>query len=270
MSNPVIVPEDLDGDRDGDLEQRAWSEDEKQEILRRGREIIAEGGGQDILRRDDGGLDEQRTSFSDEERDEILKTARAHVAGYDDEKFEIGDDGDREQRAFSPDEKAEILRTARDTVRRDATTGMITKVKIQDREPEARQPRQRYQRRRRAYFDDPIETTGWPEPPSEQDNLDTRFEDLITARVEKLFAGQHEYILGLLAQVLADSVERDGVVEIAIEKERRHNRREVRKLQAQIENLQHALDELRDAVALERSRALTLPPLLPARSSDLN
>ena len=117
-----------------------------------------------------------------------------------------------------------------------------------------------------AYFD-PIESTGWPEP-SEQDNLDTRFEDLIAARVEKLFAGQHQYVLAVMAQALANSVETDGVTGQALERERRQHRRDVRKLQAQIENLQHALGELGDVVALERSRTISLPPL-PARG-DLN
>jgi hypothetical protein len=266
MTNPVIVPEDLDGDRDGDLEQRAWSEDEKQEILRRARETVARSDDQEILRPSD---DTEPRTFSDDERREILRTARANIASY--EKPEIvGDDGDCLQRGWTEHEKTEILNQARANIRRDASSGLITKVKMQDvfeaRPP--RQPRQRYQRRRRAYFDDPIETTGWPEPPSEQDNLDTRFEDLIAARVEKLFAGQHEYILAVMAQALADSVERDGIVAQALERERRHNRREARKLQAQIENLQHALGELRDEIAAERTRTLSLPPL-PARS-DLN
>jgi hypothetical protein len=91
---------------------------------------------------------------------------------------------------------------------------------------------------------------------------------LITARVEKLFAGQHEYILGILAQVLADSVERDGIVGQVIERERRQNRREVRKLQAQINSLERVLSELRDEIAAERTRTISLPPLPSHR--DLN
>jgi hypothetical protein len=163
---------------------------------------------------------------------------------------------------------------------------MITKVKMQDRfeaeEPEeALQPRQRYRRRRseagaddvahRAYRD-PIKGTAWPAP--REGNLDITLEGLIGARVESAFAEQHDYVCELMAQVLANSVERDGnvaqAIADAIEKERRQYRREVRELKARIGTLERSLEELRDAVALERSRALTLPPLLPARSSDLN
>lgn len=75
-----------------------------------------------------------------------------------------------------------------------------------------------------------------------------------------------------MAQALAYSVEPDGNVAEAIarslEKERRHHRIVERKLQAQIGALERSLDELRDAVALEKNRALALPAL-PARS-DLN
>jgi len=86
MTIPAIVPEDLDSDRNGDLEQRAWSEDEKQEILRRARDNIAQGYDekQEILRRD-GDLDEQRT-WSDDERREILRRARENISRRDDEK----------------------------------------------------------------------------------------------------------------------------------------------------------------------------------------
>jgi hypothetical protein len=215
---------------------------------------------------------DQQSAYSEDEKERILKTARAQVAGYDDdEKFEIGDDGP----AYSESEKAEILRTAHDAVRRDATTGMVTKVKedafVEPEAPEPRQPRQRYhQRRRRSEASaDPIKGTAWPAP--REGNLDITIEGLIGVRVGAAFAEQHDYLLELMAQSLAYSVERDGVVERAIadaiEKERRHHRRESRKLQAQIENLQHALDELRDAVALQKSRTISLPPLLV---SDLN
>jgi hypothetical protein len=224
--------------------------------------------------RDDRDGDRQ---WSQSEKQQILNDARATLARCDDQEIPRRDGN---QKTWSAAEKAEVLRTARDILRRDATTGMITKVTYNapaarqaDAASEARQPRQRRQWRRRAeasaddaYFD-PIESIGWPEP-SEQDNLDTRFEDLIADRVEKLFAGQHQYVLAVMAQALADSVERDGVTGQALERERRQHRRDVRKLQAQIENLQHALGELRDVVALERSRTISLRPL-PARR-DLN
>ena len=269
MSNPVIVPEDLDGDRDGDLEQRTWNEDEKQEILRRARETLARSDDQDTLPRYDD-VDEQR-SFSDDERRAILHRAHALLVGH--ETPEIVDD----DRTWSEDEKQQILQTARANIRCDAATGMITKVKMQDafeaEAPEARQPRQRYQRRRQRSEASigPIERTAWPAP--REGNLDITLEGLVSARVDTAFAEQHDYVCELMAQALAYSVERDGnvaqAIADAIEKERRQHRREARKLQAQIENLQHALDELRDAVALERSRTISLPSLLPARS-DLN
>ena len=202
----------------------------------------------------DGDLDERRTSFSDEERNQILKTARALVAVYDDEKFEIGDEGDRKQRAFSPNEKAKILRDARDTLRRDPTTGLVTKVTYSapaarqaDAASEARQPRQRRQWRRRAeasaddaYFD-PIESTGWPEP-SEQDNLDTLRLDRrprreIVRGTASIYPSRH----GAGDRRLGRKGWSHGQ---ALERERRQHRREARKLQAQIENLQHALGEL--------------------------
>ena len=94
---------------------------------------------------------------------------------------------------------------------------------------------------------------------------------MIGARVETLFAEQHEYICELVAQALAYSVDKDGVVESviadAIEKERRHNRRDARELKARIGTLERSLEELRDAVALERNRTISLPPL---PRSDLN
>jgi hypothetical protein len=256
-----------DFDRDGDLEQRAWSEDEKQEILRRARETLARSDDQDTLPRYDD-VDEQR-SFSDDERRSILHRAHALLVGH--ETPEIVDD----DRTWSEDEKQQILQTARANIRCDAATGMITKVKMQDafeaEAPEARQPRQRYQRRRRseagADEDHPIERTGWPAP--REGNLDITLEGLIGARVETAFAEQHEYILEIMAQALAGSVDKDGVVESAIvdavEKERRQHRRDVREL---IGTLERSLDELRDAVALEKNRALALPAL-PARR-DLN
>ena len=264
---------DLD-DRDSDQQ---WSQSEKQQILNDARATLARRDDQEIPRRD-GDLDEQRTSFSDEERDKILKTARALVAGYDDEKFEIGE-GDRKQRAFSPNEKAKILRDARDTLRRDPTTGLVKKVTYNapaarqaDAASEAHQPRQRRQWRRLAEASaddadfDPIDT-GWPDPAKES-KLDTSLEGLVADHVRTLFAEQHRYIFEVMAQVLADSVETDGVTGQALERERRQHRRDVRQLQAQIENLQHALGELRDEIAAERTRTLSLPPL-PARS-DLN
>jgi hypothetical protein len=186
---------------------------------------------------------------------------------------------DGNQKTWSAAEKAEVLRTARDILRRDATTGMITKVTYNapaarqaDAASEAHQPRQRRQWRRLAEASaddadfDPIDT-GWPEPAKES-KLDTSLEGLVADHVRTLFAEQHRYIFEVMAQVLADSVETDGVTGQALERERRQHRRDVRKLQAQIENLQHALSELRDAVALERSRTISLPPL-PARR-DLN
>jgi hypothetical protein len=186
---------------------------------------------------------------------------------------------DGNQKTWSAAEKAEVLRTARDILRRDATTGMITKVTYNapaarqaDAASEAHQPRQRRQWRRLAEASaddadfDPIDT-GWPEPAKES-KLDTSLEGLVADHVRTLFAEQHRYIFEVMAQVLADSVETDGVTGQALERERRQHRRDVRKLQAQIENLEHALSELRDAVALERSRTISLPPL-PARR-DLN
>jgi hypothetical protein len=186
---------------------------------------------------------------------------------------------DGNQKTWSAAEKAEVLRTARDILRRDATTGMITKVTYNapgarqaDAASEAHQPRQRRQWRRLAEASaddadfDPIDT-GWPEPAKES-KLDTSLEGLVADHVRTLFAEQHRYIFEVMAQVLADSVETDGVTGQALERERRQHRRDVRKLQAQIENLQHALGELRDEIAAERTRTLSLPPL-PARS-DLN
>ena len=207
----------------------------------------------------------------------FLNDARATIARRDDQEIPRRDGN---QKTWSADEKAKILRTARDTVRRDATTGMITKVTYSapaarqaDAASEARQPRRRRRWRRRAeasaddaYFD-PIESTGWPEP-AKENKLDTRLEDLVADHVRTAFAEQHEYVCELMAQVLVDACNADGIVAQALEKERRQNRRDLRKLQAQIENLQHALGELRDAIALERSRTISLPPL-PARR-DLN
>jgi hypothetical protein len=224
---------DLD-DRDGD---RQWSQSEKQQILNDARATLARRHDQEIPRRDGN------------------------------------------QKTWSAAEKAEVLRTARDILRRDATTGMITKVTYNapaarqaDAASEAHQPRQRRQWRRLAEASaddadfDPIDT-GWPEPAKES-KLDTSLEGLVADHVRTLFAEQHRYIFEVMAQVLADSVETDGVTGQALERERRQHRRDVRKLQAQIENLQHALGELRDVVALERSRTISLPPL-PARC-DLN
>jgi hypothetical protein len=256
-----------DFDRDGD-QQSAYSEDKKERILRDARATAAHSDDQDILPRD---LDQP---FSDDERRSILHRAHALLVGH--ETPEIVDD----DRTWSEDEKQQILQTARANIRCDAATGMITKVKMQDafeaEAPEARQPRQRYQRRRRSEagadeaYRDRIEGTAWPAP--REGNLDITLEGLIGARVETAFAGQHDYILEIMAQALAGSVDKDGVVERAIadavEKERRQHRRDVRELKARIGTLERSLDELRDAVALEKSRALTLPAL-PARR-DLN
>ena len=166
-TNLAIVPEDLDGERDCDPEQRTWSEDEKREILCRARDIIAQGDDekQEITRRD-GDLDEKRT-WSDAEKREILRCARENVA------------------------------------RRDASTAMVTKgqysapaARQADAASEARQPRQKRQWRRRAeasaddaYFD-PIESIGWPEPAKES-KLDTCLEDLVADHVMTSFAEQH-------------------------------------------------------------------------------
>ena len=101
---------------------------------------------------------------------------------------------------------------------------MITKVTYSapaarqaDAASEARQSRQRRQWRRRAeasaddaYFD-PIESTGWPEPAKES-KLDTCLEDLVADHVRTSFAEQHRYICELMAQALAYSVERGGVI----------------------------------------------------------
>jgi hypothetical protein len=106
MSTCALVPEDLD--RDGYLEQREWSEDEKAEILRRARATAARSDDQEILTRD---LDQP---FGDDERRSILHRAHALLVGH--ETAEIVDD----DRAWSEDEKAEILASARATVRRDA------------------------------------------------------------------------------------------------------------------------------------------------------
>jgi hypothetical protein len=257
--------DDFDRDADGDLEQPALSQAEKEQILRDARATVA--------RFDDAPpLDEW---FSDDERRSILHRAHTLLVGH--ETPEIVDD----DRAWNEDEKARIIADARDAVRRDAATGMITKVKMQDpfeaEEPEeARQPRQRYQRRRRLEagaddvahraYRDPIKGTAWPAP--REGNLDITLEGLIGARVESAFAEQHDYVCELMAQVLANSVERDGnvaqAIADAIEKERRQHRREVRELKARIGTLERSLEELRDAVALEKSRALALP-VLPAR-----
>ena len=266
-----------DFDRDDDLEQRAWGEDEKQEILRRARETLARSDDQDTLPRYDD-VDEQR-SFSDDERRAIFHRAHALLVGH--ETPEIVDD----DRTWSEDEKQQILQTARANIRCDAATGMITKVKMQDpfeaEEPEeAHQPRQRYQRRRRSEasgddvahraYRDPIRGTAWPAP--REGNLDITLEGLIASRVESAFAEQHDYVCELMAQVLANSVERDGsvaqAIADAIEKERRQHRREARELKARIGTLERSLEELRDTVALEKNRALALPAL-PARR-DLN
>jgi hypothetical protein len=214
--------------------------------------------------------------WSQSEKEQILNDARATLARRDDQEIPRRDGN---QKTWSAAEKAEVLRTARDILRRDATTGMITKVTYNapaarqaDAASEAHQPRQRRQWRRLAEASaddadfDPIDT-GWPEPAKES-KLDTSLEGLVADHVRTLFAEQHRYIFEVMAQVLADSVETDGVTGQALERERRQHRRDVRKLQAQIENLQHALGELGDVVALERSRTISLPPL-PARR-DLN
>lgn len=248
-----------------DLEQPAFSDDERREILRRARETAARSDDQEILPPD---LDQR---FGDDERRSILHRAHTLLVGH--EPREIVDD----DRTWSEDEKAKIIADARANIRRDAAIGMITKVKMQDpfepEEPEeARQPRQRYQRRWRSEASaGPIEGTASPATPR-KGNLDITLEGLIGARVETAFAEQHDYICELVTQSLSYSVERGGVIEIAIadavEKERRQHRRDARELKARIGSLERSLDELRDAVALEKSRALALPAL-PARR-DLN
>jgi hypothetical protein len=263
MTIPAIVPEDLDGDRDDDLEQRAWSEDEKQEILRRARDNIAQGEDekQEILRRD-GDLDEQRT-WSDDERREILRRARENIGRRD-------------------DEKQEILRRARDNIARRDATGLTRKVK-----EDARQSPERYKRRRsegsaddvadtfRAHFD-PVRRTAWPqpEPPMGPRRLDASLDDLVAAHVETAFARQHDYILEVMATALAESVckerrqyRRDLRSEVQY---RRDLRSEVRELQLELSNLQGTLAELREVMALERAKTLDLPNPLTLRRSNLN
>ena len=215
--------------------------------------------------------------WSQSEKVQILNDARATLARHHDQEIPRRDGN---QKTWSAAEKAEVLRTARDILRPDATTGMITKVTYNapaarqaDAASEAHQPRQRRQWRRLAEASaddadfDPIESTGWPEPAKES-KLDTTLEGLVADHVRTLFAEQHRFIFEVMAQSLAASVEADGVTGQALERERRQHRRDVRKLQAQIENLQHALGELRDEIAAERTRTLSLPPL-PARG-DLN
>ncbi len=158
--------------------------------------------------------------WSQSEKQQILNDARATLARRDDQEIPRRDGN---QKTWSADEKAEILRTARDTLRRDPTTGLVTKVTFNapaarqaDAASEARQPRQRRQWRRRAEaaddaFFDPIESTGWPEP-AKKSKLDTCLEGLVADHVRTLFAEQHRYIFEVMAQVLADSVERDGIV----------------------------------------------------------
>jgi hypothetical protein len=205
--------------------------------------------------------------WSQSEKEQILNDARATLARRNDQEIPRRDGN---QETWSEDEKAEILASARANIRRDAS-GLVTKVTTQDafeaEAPEPRQPRQRYRRRRRSEASaGPIEGTAWPAP--REGNLDISLEGLIGARVETLFAEQHEYISELVAQALAYSVDKDGVVESAIadavEKERRQHRRDVRELKARIGTLERSLDELRNAVAVERNRTLALPAL-PAR-----
>ena len=76
--------------------------------------------------------------------------------------------------------------------------------------------------------------------------------------------GQHEYVLDLMAQALADSVEPDGIVGEVIDRSLGSAAIigiVVRELQARIGALERSLAELRDAVALEKNRALALPAL---------
>jgi hypothetical protein len=66
-----------------------------------------------------------------------------------------------------------------------------------------------------------------------------------------------------MAQSLAYSLERDGVIGQALERNRRQNRRDLRTkvaaLQAQISSLELTLGELRETIALEHARTISLP-----------
>ena len=238
--------------RDSDLEQRAWTEDEKQEILRCARNNVAQGDAdkQEIMRRDS---DLEQRAWTEDEKQEILRCARNNVAQGDADKQEImRRDSDLEQRAWTEDEKQEILRCARNNVaqgdadkqeimRRDSDLDekrtrsdaekreILRRVRENIARPDATKRRQSEGSADDVADFDPVRRTAWPqlEPPMEPRTLDASLDDLVAARVETAFAGQHEYILEVMATALAESVL----------KERRRYERQIGKLKHEVESL---------------------------------